>query len=101
MKYSAEKNNMTDAKRDDNYIPTLLGLSNADGSTPVRIRADVASNNGLCIKDGTSGSDSGGDHAIKDNNMIPVMIVVSSADGITPIAVYADPSNSELLTKST
>lgn len=31
---------MADAKRDDNYVPTLLGTSNADGTTPVNIWAD-------------------------------------------------------------
>lgn len=31
---------MANAKRDDNYIPTLLAVSNADGSTPVALYAD-------------------------------------------------------------
>ncbi len=31
---------MTDAKRDANYITTLLAVSNADGSTPVTLYAD-------------------------------------------------------------
>ncbi|MBI5732626.1 hypothetical protein HY967_01560 [Candidatus Jorgensenbacteria bacterium] len=31
---------MGNAKRDDNYIPTLIAVSNADGSTPVTLYAD-------------------------------------------------------------
>lgn len=31
---------MADAKRDSNYIPTLIGVSNADGVTPVVLWAD-------------------------------------------------------------
>lgn len=31
---------MADAKRDSNYITTLLAVSNADGSTPVTLYAD-------------------------------------------------------------
>lgn len=31
---------MADAKRDDNFVPTLLGVSSADDSTPVRVYAD-------------------------------------------------------------
>lgn len=31
---------MSQAKRDQNFVPTLLGVSNADGTTPVIIYAD-------------------------------------------------------------
>ena len=31
---------MTDAKRDNNYVPTLIGVSSADGVTPVTIYVD-------------------------------------------------------------
>jgi hypothetical protein len=31
---------MADAKRDQNFVPTLLGVSNADGVTPVAVYAD-------------------------------------------------------------
>jgi len=31
---------MAQASRDQNFVPTLLGVSNVDGSTPVRIYAD-------------------------------------------------------------
>jgi len=31
---------MANAKRDDNYVPTLIAVSNADGTTPVTLYAD-------------------------------------------------------------
>lgn len=31
---------MTDAKRDNNYVPTLIGVSSADGITPVLVYVD-------------------------------------------------------------
>ena len=31
---------MADAKRDGNYVPTLLAVSSADGTTPVALYAD-------------------------------------------------------------
>ena len=31
---------MANAKRDDNYVPTLIAVSNADGVTPVTLYAD-------------------------------------------------------------
>src|SRR3990167_9771450 len=31
---------MANAPRDDNYIPTLLAVSNADGTTPITLWAD-------------------------------------------------------------
>ena len=32
---------MADAARDNNYVTTLLAVSNVDGSTPVKLRADA------------------------------------------------------------
>lgn len=91
---------MSDAARDGNSVTTLIGLSNADGSTIVRVSADPTSH-GLDIDDDTTGSDEGGDHAERDSNGTPVLIAVSSADGVTPVAVYADPATGKLLVDST
>lgn len=90
---------MANAKYDNNQIPTMLGTSNADGETPILIKADLATNSVL-ISDNTSGSDLSDDIASRDDNGNPVMMVVST-DGITPIAIYADPTTGALLTKST
>lgn len=91
---------MADAIKDNNQISTLLGTSNADGSTPVRIKIDP-STHAIAITDGESGSDLSGDIAARDNNMIPVMLAVSSTDGVTPVAIYTDPTTGEILVKST
>lgn len=45
---------MAEAKRDANYIPTLLAVSNADGSTPVTLYADPTTHR--LLVSATSGS---------------------------------------------
>ena len=35
---------MANAARDDNYVPTLVAVSSADGTTPIRLYADPATN---------------------------------------------------------
>lgn len=91
---------MAQAKRDSNFIPTLLGTSNADGTTPVAIKANP-STHVISVSDGTTGSDLSGDIASRDANAIPVFLAVSEADNTTPVAVYADPATGELLIDST
>lgn len=44
---------MANAKRDDNRIPTLLGVSNADGVTPVTLYADPTTHRLLVSHSGT------------------------------------------------
>lgn len=90
---------MADAKRDDNQEPTILGTSNADGSTLVRIKVD-ATTHVLQVDDNTTGSDLSGDNALRDNNLVTVLMGVSSVDGVTPVQIYADPSNGKLLINS-
>jgi len=47
---------MENASRDENSVPTLLGASNADGKTPVRIYADPATHRLLISGVGVTGS---------------------------------------------
>lgn len=49
---------MADAKRDDNYVPTLIAVSSADGVTPVRVYADPTTHRLLVDNSGqvTSGT---------------------------------------------
>lgn len=44
---------MAEAKRDGNYIPTLIAVSNADGSTPVTLYADPTTHRLLVAQSGT------------------------------------------------
>jgi hypothetical protein len=80
---------MAEAKRDQNHIPTILGVSDADGLTPVNITVNPA-NHALTINDGVAGSSSGIENAARDANRKPVLIAVSAVDGVTPVPIYAD-----------
>ena len=44
---------MSDAKRDNNYVPTLTGVSNADASTPTLVYVDPATGRLLVNSTGT------------------------------------------------
>lgn len=56
---------MGDAKRDNNYIPTLLAVSNVDGITPVVLYADPTTHRLLVsISGGVTGPASSTDNAI-------------------------------------
>lgn len=89
---------MSNAPRDNNRQPTLLGTLNTDGLTPVPIKVD--SSHSLQTSDGTTGSDYGRGSAVRDGNRIPVILGVSSADGVTPVEIYCD-SSGNLLVQST
>lgn len=91
---------MTDAKRDNNQITTILGTSSTDGSTPVPVKVNPTSH--YIVTDiGITGTDLSGDDAKRDNNGVPVMLGVSSDDGITPVPVYVNPATGGLLIKLT
>lgn len=47
---------MADASRDQNFVPTLLGVSNVDGTTPVKIYADPTTHRLLVDASGGSGT---------------------------------------------
>ena len=88
-----------EAKRDENRIPTLTGISSLDELTIALVYADPNSHR-MKILDCTGGTfSSTRSSAKKDENRIPVLMAVSSADGKTPIPVYID-GNNFLLTKS-
>jgi hypothetical protein len=90
---------MGNAKRDENFIPTLLGTSSVTGLTDP-LCVDVGSSNSLCVSDGTIGSDLGIKQAPRDENRVPAIFGVSSVDGITPTLIYTDGDNN-LLVQST
>ena len=75
------------AQRDENNVPTIIGVLNTDGSTIVPIKAD----------DNTTGSDNGPNRALHDDNFVPTILAVSSVDGVTPVAVYTDSSGNLLI----
>ena len=87
---------MANAKRDDNYLPTAIGVLNTDGSTPTLLEATAATNV-LDVDDDTSGSDNGGSNAVKDDNRVSTLMATSEADGVTPVALYVDSSGNLLI----
>lgn len=90
---------MTNAKKDENGVSTLLGVLDSDGETLVRVKVNTGSNNSLKVDDDFTGSDNGPAIAPRDENFVPALIAVSSVDGVTPVVVYAD-SNGHLLIDS-
>ena len=90
---------MTNAKRDENSVPTIIGVLDTDGSTIVPIKINPV-NNRLKVSDGTTGSDNGTTNAKRDENSVVAKIAVSSSDGKTPITLYVD-SSGNLLIQST
>jgi len=91
--------NMANAKRDNNNVPTMLGVLNSDGTTILPVKINPATF-GLKVDNNTTGSDNGPNRALHDDNFIPTGLAVSSADGTTPIALYVD-SNGKLLIDET
>jgi hypothetical protein len=80
---------MTNAKRDDNNVPTMLGVLNSDGLTVTPVKINPA-NNALSVDNDVTGSDNGPDHALRDENYVTTLMAVSSADGTTLIPLYVD-----------
>lgn len=83
---------MAEAKRDQNHVTTLLGVSNTDGTT-IRNLTIAPTTHFLQVKDGITGSSFGGTNAIRDQNHVPVMIATSETDGTTPVPLYVDSDN--------
>jgi len=90
---------MSNASRDENRVPTLLGTLNTDGTTIVPIKVNSLTNK-ISVSDGISGSDNGPVDALRDENRVPTLIAVSSVDGVTPVVVYADSSGNLLINQN-
>lgn len=90
---------MANANRDENNVPTLLGVSEDDGSTVIRVTANPI-NNALSVDNASTGSDLGPvGIALRDQNFVTTLCAVSEDDGVTPVAIYAT-SDGKLLIDS-
>lgn len=89
---------MSNAYRDENSVPTLIGALSSDGVTVQRVLANPSTHH-LQVDDSATGTDYGVSNAVRDENDIPVIIAVSSVDGFTPVEVYVD-SDGNLLVDS-
>lgn len=87
---------MGKASRDDNGVPTLLGVSSSDGSTIIAVKVNSTTHE-LMADDASTGSDLGPTNAPRDVNYVPALVALSSADGVTPVVVYADSSGQLLI----
>jgi len=88
---------MTQARKDNNKVNTMLGTLNSDGVTPTLIKADP-STHVLVITDNTTGTDqSSVKSAKRDDNYVPALLVASEADGITPVQLYVNSSGQLLI----
>lgn len=85
---------MTDAIRDNNHIPVLLGLSYVDGTTLVPIVIN-SSNSGINI-DRVNTVSTAAMNAARDENHRATLMAVDSVSG-NPIPVFADPSTGGIL----
>lgn len=89
---------MANASRDQNDVPTMLGVLDSDGDTLVRIKIEPVTH-AIKADDASTGTDRGPTIAPRDENFIPALLAVSSVDGVTPVVVYAN-SDGELLIDS-
>jgi len=78
---------MPEAKRDENRIPTLLGVSSSDDSTPVVIRANPTTKRLLVDSNAVSAGDVAHD-AVDSGNPVK-MGAKAVAHGVNPTAVAA------------
>lgn len=90
---------MANAKLDQNSVATVTAGLDSDGRTIVLVQAN-ATNHGLMVSDGTTGTDRGPVNDLRDENSRPALMAVSSVDGVTPVVVYAT-STGMLLIKTT
>ena len=90
---------MTNAVRDQNNVPVMIGISSTDGSTILPVYANPTSHI-VQVSDAATGSDLTGDNALRDENYVSTMLAVSDVDGVTPVPIYVNTSN-QLLVKST
>lgn len=89
---------MSNAARDENNVPTLVAVLDADGTTVMRLKTNPTTH-AVDIADDTTGSDNGPINAARDDNYVTTLIGVSSVDGVTPVPIYAD-ANGNLLVDS-
>lgn len=79
---------MTNAARDENYVPTIIAALETNGKTIVRIEA-TPNTHLLAYEDGTTGTDHGPVNDLRDENSVHCWMAVSSSDGKTPVVLYS------------
>ena len=90
---------MENAILDENRVPTIIAVSNADGISTINLCANPITHT-LCVDASTSGPATGIIDPRDENRKVAFM-AVSSDDGVTPIPIYANALTNKLLIKST
>lgn len=92
---------MTNAKRDENNRPIMIGISNITGNTIESLQASPTTH-GLEVDDATTGSNVGNNSgiALVDENGVQVLCAESSAGDGTIIELYVNDSTGRLLINS-
>lgn len=90
---------MTNAKVDQNVIAALIGISDADNSTILRMFADPATH-ALIIDDGATGAPTAS-MSKSDDNGEDTPTAVSSSDNTTVIPLYVASATNAFKVKST
>jgi hypothetical protein len=84
------------AKRDENNVPTILGVLDTDGTTVVPVEINPTTH-ALFVDNNTTGTDQGPARALRDENFVPTMVAVSDVDGVTPVVLYTNSSGKLLI----
>jgi hypothetical protein len=87
---------MANAPRDENRIPTALGVLYTDGVTVIPIAINPVTGNVKTVT-GLSISQAAKNIAPRDENSVPSLLGVSSVDGVTPIPIYVDETGAILI----
>ena len=97
---------MTNAKRDENNVHTMIAALDSDGTTIKNVVVDVTIH-GLKVEDSSTGTGFGVVNAIRDENGVPVLMGVSSTtatvdgidyvEGVTPVTIYVNSAGSLLI----
>lgn len=91
--------NMANAKRDENHVPTMTAILNTDGVTVVNIVANPTTHALVFMPNGPD-ADNGPVNAKKDDNFVSTLLGVSSADGVTPVPIYATSDGKLMITNA-
>lgn len=87
---------MPNAPRDENRIPTALGVLYTDGVTLVPIAVNPITGNVKTVT-GLTISQAAKNIAPRDENYKPALLGVYSTDGVTPIPIYVDATGAILI----
>jgi len=89
-----------EASRDQNFVPTVLATSDADGSSTVPVQVDSVTSS-LRVNLGTTAPGvTVSAVAKRDGNHVPVLMGVSASDGVTPTPILSDPQGALYITSS-